>query len=141
MKTEIIEWLRDKTIALCDGQSFIGDWEGLFLECMNDNHISIKIKTDLYRTPVDLSIYDVIAFATTGAYYEKVKKLMDFDTSNLKAVIVLSGEAYRVVAKKANELQIPVIGFDFFIFKERYEWAQDEQENIFFEAEKKWGWR
>jgi hypothetical protein len=51
----------------------------------------------LYKKPVDLTKYKTICFFTTNSFPEKVKKIMNFDYSNLEVVVAIGGYAVDLV--------------------------------------------
>jgi|SRR6478736_8564752 len=141
MKTfmeEALPLLKGK-IAILEGQPDTGEWEDSFIAFLKGQKIKHKVLVDLYKKKKDLSKYDILCFATTMIYAEKVERLMDFDTSNLKAVVVLNETAFDLSYWKAKELGIPLIGFDWGIWRYKdYEWAQEDMKELLFDPIKRW---
>jgi hypothetical protein len=98
-------------LAICDGDS--GNINNDPLEVFFDNNgLKFDRCYNLYRTPVDLSKYKTLAFFTTMAYPDKVEKLLDFDMSNLKSVIVIGEWAYELAKPLSKKLNIPLYAYD-----------------------------
>lgn len=116
MATSDLLHLIDGNIAICDGGG-ISFREEQFIKFLKHINKSYTIEEDLYDSIKDfdktdhLSKYNVIAFQTTGVYEDKFKKIIEFDKSNLKCIVLLERENYRLVRDLANFLGIYVIHF------------------------------
>lgn len=119
-------------IAVCDGDS--GNINNDPLEdYFTENEVEFDRCYNLYRRQVDLSKYQTIAFFTTMAYPDKVERLLDFDMSNLKSVIVLGEWAYNLAKPLAEKLNIPLYTYsecvNCFVLADDY-FKEDFFENI-----------
>ncbi len=105
------------TVCVADGGIFddsfrlnsLGNsWESSFINLLQHFKIKYKTQVNLYerkRLP-DLSKYSTIAFATTGIRHNELKRIMNFDLSNLKTVVCLCDKSYSMIVRKAEELDI-----------------------------------
>jgi len=98
-------------IAVCDGDSGNINNDPLE-EFFTENGIYFDRCYNLYKELMDLSKYGTIAFFTTMAYPDKVQKLLDFDMSNLKSVIVIGEWAYKLAKPLSESLDIPLYAYD-----------------------------
>lgn len=98
-------------VAICDGDDWNINNEPLE-DFFTENNIPFDRCYSLYKKNVDLSNYSTLAFFTTMTYPEKVKKLLNFDMSNLKSVIVLGEWAYKLAKPISEKLNIPLYTYD-----------------------------
>ena len=98
-------------MAICDGDAG-GVMEDYFEKFFDSNNIKYEKCYNLYKEQKDLSKYKTIAFFTTNSYPKKVEKILDFDKSNLKTVIVISEYAYDLAYPLADKLGIEIYAFD-----------------------------
>lgn len=102
-------------IAICDGRSRRFDLEYRMQEFFESRKIPFEYVSHLYDFPErhDLSKYKTISFHTTEEWLtQEIKKILDFDKSNLRCVIVENRKAFGLIKEEAKTLGIPVIGFD-----------------------------
>lgn len=94
-------------LAICDGD-YGSTMETYFEKFFDENNIPYEKCYNLYKEPKDLSKYKTIAFFTTNSYPKKIEKILDFDKSNLKTVIVISEWAYDLASPLADKLGIEI---------------------------------
>lgn len=94
-------------LAICDGDCG-STMETYFEKFFDENKIPYDKCYNLYKEPKDLSKYKTIAFFTTNTYPKKIEKILDFDKSNLKTVIVISEWAYDLASPLAEKLGIEI---------------------------------
>jgi hypothetical protein len=100
-------------LAICDGD-YGSTMETYFENFFDENNIPYDKCYNLYKEPKDLSKYKTIAFFTTNSYPKKIEKILDFDKSNLKTVIVISEWAYDLSSPLAEKLGIEIYTLDRF---------------------------
>jgi len=111
-------------IAICNGQEFLDEEGEALEELFKIAEVEYEIVDNLFEEKKDLSKYKTIAFGTTYVEPEKVQKILDFDKSNLKTVIVFDSISYNIVRKYGKGLKLNVLGFNdvsFRDFKEGFE--------------------
>ena len=138
MKSELLKFIH-APVCIADGQDF-GEIEEYFCNFLKSNNIEFTEETHLYSRKADLSKYSTICFSTTGTFIDKIDKLMDFDLSNLKTIVVLNEVAFNLVKYLANEIGVNVLGF-FWPAWDAYKATNNEQliSQILFFANHKWG--
>jgi len=126
-------------VLVCDGSQFLGSVECSFCDFLNHEKKLFIIAEDLYNKNFDLSKYSIIAFSTMGVFENKFKKLITFDTSNLKKVIVLNDIAFYKIERLAKNLNIKLIGFNEYYWKMFIKAGEIKfHEKILFDPNKEW---
>lgn len=109
--------LIQQPVCICDGetppyQTTLWSRSKQFFDAVK---IPAKLAFGLYHHPkmYDLSKYGTISFHMTQIDISPgIEKILDFDKSNLRCVIVENKEVFNLIKDEAEKLGIPVVGFN-----------------------------
>ncbi len=108
--------LIEEPICICDGGTPQFSLDLKLHDLFNKLKINHERAFHLFLHPerYDLSKFKTLAFYTQDDYYRRpeLKKIFDFDKSNLRCVIVESQRAFNLVKDETEKLGIVVVGFD-----------------------------